>query len=154
MGGIGKIYPAHFFAMFRKYLIAACVFLILAGTESINAAPEGLLEGHLRIVSLRAVEPSDNMPRTTVAPETYAEYPLIILSQDGKNEIAHVTADENGNYRIALPPGNYVLDVQGRVSKRLRARPQQFTVVSNQTVRLDMSIFIGLVKGQASAYSR
>ncbi len=139
---------------FHKYLIGACTFLILVGTASIKAAPQGFVEGHLKIVSPKAVEPSDNMPRPAIAPETYAEFPLIILSQDGKNEIAHVTADENGNYRIALPPGNYVLDVQGRVSKRLRARPQQFTVVSNQTVRVDMSIFIGLVKGQASAYSR
>ncbi len=139
---------------FHKYLIGACTFLILVGTASIKAAPQGFVEGHLKIVSPKAVEPSDNMPRPAIAPETYAEFPLIILSQDGKNEIAHVTADENGNYRIALPPGNYVLDVQGRVSKRLRARPQQFTVVSNQTVRVDMSIFIGLVKGKASAYSR
>jgi len=135
-------------------LIAGWIFSILVGTASIKAAPQGFVEGHLKIVSPKAVEPSDNMPRPAIAPETYAEFPLIILSQDGKNEIAHVTADENGNYRIALPPGNYVLDVQGRVSKRLRARPQQFTVVSNQTVRVDMSIFIGLVKGKASAYSR
>jgi len=41
------------------------------------------------------------MPRPAVPPETYAEYPLIILSQDGKKEIAHVTPDENGKYRVA-----------------------------------------------------
>ena len=50
----------------------------------------------------------------TSSAETYAEYPLIILSQDGKKEIARITADENGNYHVALPPGDYVLDVQGR----------------------------------------
>ena len=144
MGGIGKIYPAHFFAMFRKYLIAACVFLILAGTESINAAPEGLLEGHLRIVSLRAVEPSDEMPRPGVAPETYAEYPLIILSQEGKKEIARVTADKNGNYRVALPPGDYILDMQRRGRGHVRAKPQAFTIVSNQTVHVDMNIDAGI----------
>lgn len=83
------------------------------------------------------------MPRPAVAPETYAEYPLIILSQEGKKEIARVIADENGNYRAALPPGAYILDVQGRLPKRLRARPQEFTVAANQTVRVDMSIVIG-----------
>jgi hypothetical protein len=101
------------------------------------------MEGHLKIVSPRAVEPSDNMPRPAVAPETYAEYPLIILSQDGKKEIAHVTADENGKYRVALPPGAYILDVQDRVAKRVRAKPQPFTVISNQTVHVDMNIFTG-----------
>jgi hypothetical protein len=101
------------------------------------------MEGHLKIVSPRAVEPSDNMPRPGVAPETYAQYPLIILSQDGKKEIAHVNPDENGNYRVALPPGAYILDVQERAAKRIHAKPQPFTVVSNQTVRVDMNIFAG-----------
>ena len=71
---------------------------------------------------------------------------LIILSQKEQKEIAHVTADENGNYRAPLPPGAYILDVQGRVPKGLRAKPQPFTVVSNQTVRVDMNILIGLAR--------
>ena len=128
---------------FLKYLIGACTFLFVIGTGSINAAPQGFLEGQLKIVSPRAVEPSDNMPRPAVAPETYAEYPLIILRQDGKKEIAHVTPDENGNFRAALPPGDYLLDVQNRAAKRIRAQPQPFTVISNQTVRVDMNIVIG-----------
>jgi hypothetical protein len=133
---------------------AACIFLMLAGTASIKAAPQGFMDGHLKIVVIRAVEP-DDMPQP--APETYAEYPLIILSQDGKREIARLTADKSGNYRVALPPGAYILHVQERGeerAERIHANPQPFTVVSNQTVRVDMSIFIGLVKGQASAYSR
>src|SRR5438552_4969975 len=127
--------------MFLKYLIVGGIFSALAGTESIKAAPQGFMEGHLRIVSLRAVEPSDNMPRPAVAPETYAEYPLIILSQDGKKEIAQVTPDENGRYRVELPAGAYILDVKDRAAKRIRAKPQPFTVISSQTVRVDMNIF-------------
>ena len=77
--------------------------------------------------------------------ENYADYPLIILSRDGEKEIARVTADENGKYRVALPPGDYVLDVQGRRPKgHVRAKPQPFTIVSNQTVRVDMGIDTGV----------
>ena len=113
------------------------------------------MEGHLKIVVIRAVEP-DNMPQAS--PETYAEYPLIILSQDGKREIARLTADKSGNYRVALPPGAYILALQERsgeerAAERIHANPQPFTVVSNQTVRVDMRILIGPAKGQASAYS-
>ena len=108
------------------------------------------MEGHLKIVVIRAVEP-DDMPQ-----QTYAEYPLIILSQDGKREIARLTADKSGDYRVALPPGAYILHVQERAeerAERTHANPQPFTVVSNQTVRVDMTVFIGPAKGQASAYS-
>ena len=136
----------------RKSLIATSIVLMLIGTASIKAAPQGLMEGHLKIVVIRAAE-SDDMPQSAVVPETYAEYPLIILSQDGKREIARLTADKSGNYRVALPPGAYILHVQERVEERIQANPQPFTVVSNQTVRVDLSIFIGFAKGKASAYS-
>ena len=129
---------------------------MLASTASIKAAPQGFIEGHLKIVVIRPVEP-DNMPQPTVASETYAEYPLIILSQDGKREIARLTADKSGNYRAALPPGDYILALQERsgeerAAERIHANPQPFTVVSDQTVRIDMTVFIGPAKGQASAY--
>ena len=141
-----KIYPAHFFALmspFPQYLISACASLLLAGAVPIDAAPSGFVEGHLKIISPREVELANGTPASITA-ESYAEYPLIILSQDGKKEIARVTADENGNYRTVLPPGNYVLDVQGRAPGHVRAKPQQFTVVSNQTVHVDMDIDTGV----------
>src|SRR4029077_6883279 len=131
---------------------AACIFLMLAGAASTKAAPQGFMGGHLKIVVIRAVEP-DNMPQS--APETYAEYPLIILSQDGKKGIARLTADKSGNYRLALAPGAYILalqerSIEERAAERIHANPQPFTVVANQTVRVNMNVFVGPAKGQAS----
>ena len=128
---------------FQHYLVSAGVFLLLAGTASIDAAPSGFVQGHLKIISPKEVELADETPSRATA-ENYAEYPLIILSRDGKKEIARVTADENGNYRVALPPGDYVLDVQGRSRGHVRATPQPFTVASNQTVHVDMNIDTGI----------
>jgi len=129
---------------FQHYLVSAGVFLLLAGTASIDAAPSGFVQGHLKIISPKEVELADETPSKITA-ENYADYPLIILSRDGKKEIARVTADESGNYRVALPPGDYVLDVQGRPHKgHVRAKPQRFTIVSNQTVRVDMDIDTGI----------
>ena len=140
-------------SLISNSVAAACILIMLAGSASIKAAPQGFMEGHLKIVVIRAVEP-DNMPQS--APETYAEYPLIILSQDGKREIARLTADKSGNYRVPLPPGTYILALQERsgeerAAERIHANPQPFTVVANQTVRVDMHVFIGPAKGQASA---
>ena len=125
---------------FLKNLIVGCIFLVLAGSAAwSDALPSGIMEGHLKILSPKAFDLGDENAATVTA-ENYADYPLIILSQEGKKEIARVTADENGNYRVALPPGDYVLDVQGRTRKHVRWKPQPFTVVSNQTVRVDMAI--------------
>jgi hypothetical protein len=128
---------------FLKYLTAGCISSIVAATASINAAAPGFVEGHLKIVSPKEVELADGSPPATSA-ENYAEYPLIILSEGQKTEIARITADANGNFRVSLPPGNYVLDVQDRKRRHVRAKPQRFTVVSNQTVHVDMDIDTGV----------
>ncbi len=126
--------------MFLKNLIVGCIFLVLAGSAtSSDALPSGVMEGHLKILSSKPVDLGDENAATVTA-ENYADYPLLILSRDGQKEIARITADTNGNYRAVLPPGDYVLDVQGRTRGHVRAKPQRFTVVSNQTVRVDMNI--------------
>ena len=131
-------------SIFFKYLASAFFIFLVAGTASIEAAPPGFLEGHLKVIFGMAVGESDEMPRAEGAPESYAQYPLIILSQAERKEIARVTADKKGDYRVALPPGNYVLDIQDRVAKHVRVAPRPFTVVSGQTVHVDMNILIGI----------
>jgi Carboxypeptidase regulatory-like domain len=136
-----KIYPAHFFAVMSSSLSNAFfAYLLMAlSVGSSDAQAPGFLEGHLKIIAPREVELADATPSENTA-YNYAEYPLIILSHDKQKEIARVTADENGNYRIALPPGDYVLDVQNRGRRHVRAAPQPFTIDSNQTVHVDMTI--------------
>jgi len=127
-----------------EYLIAACVFLISVGClASENAAP-GFLEGSLKILAFKDVELAGESPSKFTG-GNYAEYPMIILSQDGKNEIARVMADETGKFRVSLPPGNYILDVQGRrPNGHVRANPQRFTIASNQVAYVDMYIDTGI----------
>ena len=125
-----------------KYLIAASIFFLLVGSALINAAPQGFLEGRLKIISRRPVALADENTAPTTA-RNYADYPLIILTGDETKQIARSIADPDGNYRAALPPGAYILDVEGRVPKQLRVRPQPFTVISDATVHVDMTIVTG-----------
>jgi hypothetical protein len=149
LGGVVKIYPAQVFllrvrALFLKSLIAGCSFLILIGcVRAGDPVAPGFLEGHLKIFSPKEVELSESIPSKQTT-ENYAEYPLIIRSGAGEKQIARITADADGNYRIELPPGNYILDVQGRDRGHVRANPQPFTVTSNQTVHVDMDIDAGV----------
>jgi len=97
----------------------------------------------LTIVSLTRVHPDDaSLSKGTVA--DYASYPLLILSKDGKKNIREVIADKDGNYRVSLPPGDYVLDAKGRKPKGIRAKPKPFTIVSQQAVRVDFDLDTGI----------
>lgn len=141
-----RIYPAHFFGVVSAIphnSIRVRICLLLVGAALIAAASPGFLEGHLKIISPREVELADETPSKMTA-ENYADYPLVVFSHDKQTEVAHVIADEHGNYRIALAPGDYVLDVQNRRRRHVRAMPQPFTVVANQTVHLDMVIDTGV----------
>ena len=131
--------------MHLKYLITACTFLGLAGAASIKAASPGFIEGHVKIFPLSEVNLADDAKAPSgESAQPYSEYPLIVRTRDGQKEIARVTADDNGNYRAALPPGDYILDVEGRSPGHVRATPQPFTITSNQTVRVDMNIDTGI----------
>ena len=130
-------------SLFLRVLISTFVISLLASTAWLDATPTGFLEGHLKIISPKEVELADETASKMVA-ENYIDYPLVILSRDKQTEVTHVTADEHGNYRMALPPGDYVLDVQNRRRHHIRATPQPFTIVANQTVRVDMAIDTGV----------
>jgi hypothetical protein len=129
--------------MFRKDLIAICSAVILAGSLASFAIEPGVLAGHLKIISLKTVE----LAKGDITKETdrnYADYPLIIRDKDGRKEVARAIAGQTGNYQVTLPPGEYVLDVQGRAAQRVRAIPHPFTVVSGQTSHIDMDVDTGI----------
>ena len=126
--------------MFLKNLIVGCIVLVLADSAtSSDALPSGVMEGHLKILSRKPVDIGDENA-AMVTPGNYPDYPLLVLSQDKQKEIARITPDTNGNYRAVLPPGDYLLIAQGGARTHVSAKPRPFTVVSNQTVRVDMDI--------------
>jgi hypothetical protein len=128
---------------YRLMLPLWSVIILICGRPSGIAASTGFLEGHLKIILSKEVELADGTPAPVTA-ENYGDYPLIVLSQDRKTEVTRVTADGNGNYRVELPPGDYVLDVQDRPRGRVRATARLFTVASGQTIRVDMDIDTGV----------
>src|SRR5262249_38684287 len=113
-------------------VIVACLFLALVGTASVDAAPNGYVEGRLKIVSGKPVQldDEDTAPKTpTIAAGNYADYPLIVLTQRERKKVTRIIADKGGNYRVELAPGDYILDVEGRVTRRLHVRAQPFKIV-------------------------
>jgi hypothetical protein len=127
----------------NRLVIAGVAFLPLLAIRASDTAKQGFLEGHLKVISLKEVELAGGNPPKYTA-ENYGEYSLIVLNKDGQKEVVRMTPDQEGNYRVSLPPGDYILDIQGRRPGGVRAKPQPFTVVSGQTVRVDMNIDTGI----------
>ena len=108
-----------------------------------NGQAAGILQGNLKVISPQTVQSADgSLP--TVTPQTYIDYPLVVLSSDGNRQIAVVNADAKGNYRVELPPGAYLLDIENRVRTHVRAKPTPFTVLAGQTVHVDMEMDTGI----------
>lgn len=128
----------------HRILITALLFLL--AIECLASDPNqatGVLQGHMTVISLETVKPAEgSVP--TVTPQTYLDYPLVVLSSNGKQQLAVITADSQGNYRVELPPGAYVLDIQDRLRKHVRAKPVSFTIISNQTARVNMEMDTGI----------
>jgi hypothetical protein len=123
-------------------ILVANLILLMAGV-CVASNNNGQLIGHLRIIALKEVEQAGESPAKPFA-KNYSDYPLVVLSEDGKKEIAHFAADEQGNYRIELPAGAYILDAQRRGHGHVRARPQHFTIVPHQAVKIDFDIDTGV----------
>lgn len=100
--------------------------------------------GHLKILSFKEVELAEHGTPEKATADNFAEYPLVIRSRDGDKEIARIAAGPDGNYRANLPAGDYVLDVARRERKHARATPRPFTVLPNQTVRVDLEVDTGV----------
>ena len=113
----------------------------------IGAQPEavspGFLEGNVSIGPLCPVEPCTVPPERLAA--AYASKNVIVFMKDTGTVVAIVSLNADGSYRVALPPGVYVIETNrtGGVGGA-RSLPADVAIESNKTVRLDISIDTGI----------
>jgi hypothetical protein len=103
----------------------------------------GILEGHVTIGPLVPVV-REGVPEPTPAPEVYASRQIVIYSSDGRTEVTRVQIDGQGNYRVELPVGNYVVDINRAGIDRAKDLPYTVEIVAGQTTRLDVDIDTGI----------
>jgi hypothetical protein len=107
------------------------------------AQPSGFLEGHVTIGPLSPVVRADQ-PEPTPGPEVYAQRQVVIYNVQGIREIARVQIDGRGNYRVALPAGDYTVDINRLGIDHGLDLPRQVAITANTTTRLDIQIDTGI----------
>ena len=115
-------------------LAAACTVPIQGG---------GTLEGHVTIGPLvPAVREGE--PEPTPDPEVYAARQIVVYAQDGRTEIERVQIDSDGNYRVELPPGDYVVDINRVGIDHAHGFPRRVEVLDGGVTHLDVDIDTGI----------
>jgi hypothetical protein len=102
----------------------------------------GTLQGHVNIGPLQPVVRVDE-PTPVVPPEAYAARQIVIYATDGQTKIVQVQIGPDGNYKVALPPGPYVVDLTRSGMDRSNL-PTKIQIAAGQTTTLDVEIDTGI----------
>jgi hypothetical protein len=129
----------------RRAAISIWLAVAVAGVAacSATARPTGTLEGHVTIGPLVPVV-RQGEPEPTPAPEVYAARQIVVLTRDGQTEVARAQVDAEGDYRVALPPGTYVVDINHAGIDRAADLPKTVQISAGQVTRLDIDIDTGI----------
>ncbi len=110
---------------------------------SLQEVESGVLEGHVTVGPLSPVVQA-GVPEPTPAPEVYAERKIVIYAEDGQQEVVRVDIDGSGNYRVSLPVGVYVVDINHLGIDLAKGLPQRVEIKNQQTTRMDVDIDTGI----------
>jgi hypothetical protein len=121
-----------------RLLAAAAMTLVLGASMDASAPVPGVVEGQMKIRSENGASLDGVSRKDEKAP--CEKCALVILSKHDRSEIAQVTTDKEGRFRVGLPAGDYILELKRSGRIRLLGGPKEFTITADQTVRVEMDV--------------
>jgi hypothetical protein len=112
----------------------------LTGTPTTT---EGYLEGRASIGPLAPVE-RVGVPSPTPPPQVCTSRGLAIFRADGRTLVTSFNLQADCTYRVALPPGEYVVRLKPGVFGFSKDLPKTVQIESGRTTRLDLHIDTGI----------
>ncbi len=103
----------------------------------------GYLAGRVTVGPLQPVE-RVGAPSPIPPPEVFTSRSINIFKADGATLVVNVKFNGDGTYRVALPPGVYVVALARTGIDRARELPVTITIENGKTVTLDISIDTGM----------
>jgi hypothetical protein len=100
----------------------------------------GTLSGHVTLGPLSPVEQQGSAPARLPAPGV-----KLLVCGPARQEIATVTTDAEGQFRLDLPPGNYQVEMGPRKGREFtKDLPATVTITPGQETRLDIRLDTGM----------
>jgi hypothetical protein len=103
----------------------------------------GVLEGHVTIGPLVPVIREGEL-EPTPAPEVYVAREIVVFMEGGEEEFTHIKIAGNGNYRVELPIGIYVVDINHIGIDTASDLPKEIEITNKGVTRLDIDIDTGI----------
>jgi hypothetical protein len=125
-----------------QLLFLVVIITVLYGCVS-SPHETGILEGHVTIGPLVPVLREGEV-EPTPAPEVYAAREIVVFDKDGRTEFARLKIDPSGNYRVELPVGTYVVDINRIGIDTAKDLPKEIKIESQIVTKLDIDIDTGI----------
>jgi hypothetical protein len=113
---------------FRKLLIAFGV-IAMAVCASAEQTPSG---GESGIEGVITISPANPGPIRAGAPGSQPLANATFVVENEKGEVASFSTDDQGSFRIPLPPGHYKVSIKGRKSSIGRFGPFEVDVAQGK----------------------
>jgi hypothetical protein len=133
--------------MERKYLWILGIISLL-GIIAVSGCiqiPLGRLEGKVSIGPLCPVERIPPDPNCLPTNETYKAWPIGIWTPSKVIEVARIQpSPPDGTYRLELPAGTYIADLEKPQTFGARNLPATITIKPGETTMLNIDIDTGI----------
>ena len=120
------------------FLVGLALFL-----GACRSGADGVLEGKVTVGPLVPVERA-GAPTPTPPPEVFNSRALEVFKGDGKTLVKRVPFQADGTYRVELPPGTYVVDIEHTGIDHAAGLPVRVVIHSNEVTRIDVDIDTGI----------
>lgn len=111
-----------------------------------ETSEKGFLIGKIAIGPLCPVEKNPPDPGCQPTKETYEGWPVVVLASDKKTKVAQIEPNLNGTYKIELPAGEYVVDLEKQKFSEMGGNnlPAAITINSGETTALNIDFDTGI----------
>ena len=123
------------------------IFFASSCSQQQNTIEKGFLEGKISIGPLCPnYKGSDVDPKCQPNEETYKAWPISVWTTSKETKIAQIEPKSDGTYKIELPAGNYIIDLEKQQSFGVGKNnlPATVTINPGETTQLDVNIDTGI----------
>jgi len=116
----------------------------LSSPTAARSQNTGTLAGRVTIGPLSPGPVRAGVTPPPIPPEVYTSRTIQIFAADGTALVTNVKINSDGTYSVALPSGNYVVNLARNGIDRARGLPKTITIESGKTVQLDIDVDTGI----------